>query len=139
MGFLKDPPVLDRWDCHDFDGDPGPQRLDKNMDFADGERLLSTSHWAATIPIIRQPSYKAVGQSTISVHGEPIASVEDLDAANMDRHIPDVLSSSYGMIPEALSDFEMAFLDAPISCLNFPTPRRSRGPDGIMKTLSAAV
>ncbi|KAK2024641.1 hypothetical protein LX32DRAFT_569500, partial [Colletotrichum zoysiae] len=152
MASMKHPPVPDRWNCHHFDGDPA-HRLDWNHDsFA--------WNWGTTSPIRRQPSYTALGQSQYlasvlsndlksvhecyqagdmptmgPLHGHLASSVHRLDLATMECPVPDLAAPHLDTPPESLSVFGMPTLGAHDACLTFLTPRRSKGPEGIMMAL----
>ncbi|KAK1977798.1 hypothetical protein LZ30DRAFT_762890 [Colletotrichum cereale] len=165
MAFLKDPPVLDRWDCHDFDGGPA-RRLNENMDFVPGyadrnHRFAFT--WAMAFPVRRQPSYTAHEQpqcvasimfndhgplqgcdpagdlQTIVLVHQDVANVHPLDLAIMECSAPDLVSAPPGTPPESMSDFGLSSSGAPIACLYCPSLRRPGRADGVMMTFSVAV
>ncbi|KAK2051777.1 hypothetical protein LY76DRAFT_673650 [Colletotrichum caudatum] len=156
MASMKHPPVPDCWDCHDFDGDPA-HRLDR-------DHHSFAWNWGTTSPIRRQPSNTALGQpqclasvlsndwkpihecyqagdmpTMVPIHGDLASSVHPLDLVTMECPAPELAPPHLDTLPESLSDFGMPTSGAHDACLTFPTPRRSKGPEGIMMAPSYVV
>ncbi|KDN64056.1 hypothetical protein CSUB01_10491 [Colletotrichum sublineola] len=133
MAFMKDPSVLDRWDCHDFDGDPdyrlGNFVAGPSADCADSNGFFDY-HWGTTFT--RQPSYTAFGQpqcfasilsddwmppqgcdqtgdieTIVPIH-EDLAGVSHLDFANTERPAPNIPPLLSDTLTESLSGSGMA-------------------------------
>ncbi|WDK10967.1 hypothetical protein CGRA01v4_02246 [Colletotrichum graminicola] len=152
MAFMKPPPVLDPWDCHDFDRGPA-HRLDGNRHACNYVLLalrrqpnrtelgqpqccksVLSKDWNPT-----QPCDSADGIQSLAPVDKNLAEVHTFDLASMERRTPDINPTSLDVLPESLSEFGIATLGACSNCLSTPKRERSRGREDIIMALSVAL